>query len=92
MGTFTFPRPTQNYWRGTRHAAVRAIEYFTPQMYVLCMGTGESPAWRLDDIQHISRIPDVLIGTLSWELAGVLAVLLNRNPYQFRGLGEWSDR
>lgn len=42
MGTFTFPRPEKNYWRCTKGAARKAIEYFTPQMYVLCMGTGKS--------------------------------------------------
>lgn len=92
MGTFTFPRPTKNHWRGTRHAAMKAVELFTPQMYVTCMGTGESAARRLIVVEHLSRTGNVLIDNSSRGLTGVLAVLLNRNPYQFRGLGEPPDQ
>jgi hypothetical protein len=71
---------------------MKAVELFTPQMYVTCMGTGESAAQRLIVVKHLSRTGNVLIDNSSRGLTGVLAVLLNRNPYHFRGLGEPPDQ
>jgi hypothetical protein len=37
---WSFPKQRRNYWRETDHAFTTAIEAFTPEMFLFCMGTG----------------------------------------------------
>lgn len=40
MHGFKFPRQRINYWRKVPHSGRTAIEHLTPQLFLLCMGTG----------------------------------------------------